>query len=104
MIRATDATNNLASELKQQTESKSEKRVEQPRIRIWKERAKPLSSNTIVLMIQFLKDERDDISFCEGLYVGALEEKGAGEGPLIQFMAMTSVINEVQESVPILSN
>ena len=58
-------------------------------------------------MIQLLKDERDDISFCEGLvckYVGALEEKGAGEGSLIQFMAMTSVINEVQESVPLLSS
>ena len=55
-------------------------------------------------MIQFLQDERDDISFCEGLYVGALEEKGAGEGPLIEFMAMTSVINEVQESMPLLNS
>ena len=53
--------------------------------------------------VQFVKYESGDCPLGEGLvckYLISLEKNGVGEGSVNQFMAMMSVLNEVQENMP----
>ena len=57
--------------------------------------------------VQFVKYESGDCLVDEGLvckYLSSLEENGASEGSVNQFMAMMSMLNEVQENMPWLNS